>query len=161
MSVNLFWESSSSYITQTGSVTFPTSSDIEVIMTAILNYKGFVDTKDFVLIVKPRELTEWEKLAEAKAILTEYLDESTAPTYARFTDEITLPDFASHDAIIPNISWSGSTLILADGTTDRPSFSESPTNEYVDTIVTAKIVHPSDAGIFFEQDYTLHIKRLP
>jgi hypothetical protein len=82
--------------------------------------------------------------------------------YEQFTDNITLPDFSAKGVVVPNINWTGSPLINTDGSTNRPSFTESPDNEFKSTTVIARLTHPLNPSVFKEVSFTtLKIQRLP
>jgi len=68
---------------------------------------------------------------------------------------ITLPNFSEHETIIPNITWTGSSMVNNDGSTNRPTFSESPLEEYKSTTVTAQLSHPTTPTVFLEKTYTI------
>jgi hypothetical protein len=71
-----------------------------------------------------------------------------------------IPDFSENGGIIPDIRWSWSEYINEDGTTNRPSYTESPFSEYKDTTVSATLTHPlfPDVSIPPKQ-YSIAIQR--
>ncbi len=154
--VTITWKSESpSIISSWGSVS-PSLQDMSVILTAKLTLWSLSTTKDFWLLVIKKEPTEQEKLQFSLDFLTAYL--RGAPTYGKFIDRITLPDFAAKGLIVPKITWEGE-IVNVDGTTNRPKFNESSIERYKKTSVLATLTHPSFPGITLQNSYNIEIKR--
>lgn len=178
--VSISWESTDpDVLSRTGRSIIP-QEDTNVILIATLQIWKLTTTKDFWLIVIPRELSKQEELQAAQDLITEYIYEIAGWL---FDDQIDLPDFTENWIITPLISWQWSEMVNEDGTTNRPpfrnpysswidinwslgdftfSFGSSAwisTSEYRDTTVTMVLTHPISPDVNLEKKYNIKIKQ--
>jgi len=153
--VSITWETSlPSVVSQTGEVAIQ-DVNTSVILTASLEKWNLRTTKDFYLNVVARELSEVDKLENAWDILTNYIENVA---WKRFNTHIftnpDIPNFWEDWGIIPIINWSGSPLINADGSTNKPSFLAPLLEQYEYTNITATLEHPLQPNIQLTKQYS-------
>lgn len=116
------WVSSNSAIvSDAGLVSQPSAGNSEITVTATITVGTASDTKDFVLVVKPR-MTDAQAVADAKAAIVIGYAPGDADTTV--TQNLSLSTTGLYGTAI---SWSSSDpAIAADGTVSRPLTSDLP-----------------------------------
>lgn len=162
--ISIDWSSSSDILSSTGVVQNATlTRNRNVILTATLTLWKLSTSKDFAVIVTPRQLTDEEKLDKSGEILTTFIQDIAQSkflnslTYAETQNKI----LSFSWSIEPIITWSGSMYVNRDGTTNRPDFSINTDilNLYISTQVQAILTHPTNPSISLTKGYTVQIKK--
>lgn len=159
--VTIEWKSlHPEYISKTG-VVVPQDKEKTTILTAKLSKGPFSISKDFVLTLIPRELTQQEQLQAAAAYMKQYITGS--PKYGKFTDEIDVPsesDFRDAYYIFPYIDWSGAG-ISSSGNLTRPSYNAPglDVDGFLRSKFTATLTHPDNPDVQLEQEYDVDVQR--